>query len=78
MMGERTPETCRDVNKRQVIYRKKLLHLVGDLLELFRSLFAWELPYKTRNLRKDGRMEVTGRRGRRRKKLPNDPNKKGG
>jgi len=34
MMGVRTPETCRAVNKCQDIKLEKLLPLVGDLLEL--------------------------------------------
>ena len=35
MMGGRTPETCWAVNKRQDNKLKKLLHLVGDLFELY-------------------------------------------
>jgi hypothetical protein len=34
MMGEKTPETCLAVNKRQDNKMKKLLHHVGDLFEL--------------------------------------------
>jgi hypothetical protein len=34
MMGVRTPETSRVVNKRQDNKLEKLLHLVGDLFEL--------------------------------------------
>jgi hypothetical protein len=33
-MGVRTPETCRAVNKRQDNKLEKLLHLVGDLIEM--------------------------------------------
>jgi hypothetical protein len=35
MMGGRKPETCRAVNKRQDNKLEKLLHLVGDLFELY-------------------------------------------
>jgi hypothetical protein len=35
MMGEKTPETCRAVNKRQDIKLEELLHLVGDLFQLY-------------------------------------------
>ena len=35
MMGGRTPETCWAVNKRQDNKVKKLLHLDGDLFELY-------------------------------------------
>ena len=35
MMGVRTPETCCAVNKRQDNKLEKLLHLVGDLFELY-------------------------------------------
>jgi hypothetical protein len=35
MMGVRTPETCWAVNKRQDNKLEKLLHLSGDLLELY-------------------------------------------
>jgi hypothetical protein len=34
MMGGKTPETCRAVNKRQDNKLKKLLHQVGDLFDL--------------------------------------------
>jgi hypothetical protein len=34
MMGGKTPEKCRAVNKRQDNKAGKLLHLVGDLLKL--------------------------------------------
>jgi hypothetical protein len=35
MMGVRTPEICEAVNKRQDNKLEKLLHLVGDLFELY-------------------------------------------
>jgi len=35
MMGVRTPETCWAVNKRQDNKLEKMLHLVGDLFELY-------------------------------------------
>jgi hypothetical protein len=35
MMGVRTPETCCAVNKCQYNKLEKLLHLVGDLFELY-------------------------------------------
>jgi hypothetical protein len=35
MMGAKTPETCGAVNKRQANKLGKLLHLVGDLFELY-------------------------------------------
>jgi hypothetical protein len=35
MMGVRTPGTCLAVNKRQDNKLEKLLHLVGDLFELY-------------------------------------------
>ena len=35
MMGEETPETCRAVNKGQDNKLEELLHLVGDLFELY-------------------------------------------
>jgi hypothetical protein len=35
MMGVRTVETCWAVNKRQDNKLEKLLHLVGDLFELY-------------------------------------------
>jgi hypothetical protein len=35
MVGGKTPETCSAVNKRQDNKPKKLLHLVGDLFELY-------------------------------------------
>jgi len=35
MMGVRTPETCWAVNKRQDNKLENLLHLVGDLFELY-------------------------------------------
>jgi hypothetical protein len=35
MMGVKTPERCWAVNKRQANKLEKLLHLVGDLFELY-------------------------------------------
>jgi hypothetical protein len=35
MMGIRMPETCSAVNKRQDNKLEKLLHIVGDLYELY-------------------------------------------
>jgi hypothetical protein len=42
MMGVRTPKTCQTANKRQDNKLEKLLHLIGDLLELF-CWFLFEL-----------------------------------
>jgi hypothetical protein len=35
MKAGKTPETCRAVNKRQNNKKKKILHPVGDLFELY-------------------------------------------
>jgi hypothetical protein len=43
MMGVRTPETCRAVNKRQDNKLDKLLHLVGELFELYNNARAYKL-----------------------------------
>ena len=43
MMGVRTPETCWAVNKRQDNKLEKLLHLVGDLLELYDDARTYKL-----------------------------------
>jgi hypothetical protein len=39
MMGVMTPETCWAVNKRQDNKLGKLLHIIGDLFELFSPCF---------------------------------------
>jgi len=43
MMGMRTPETFRAVNKRQDNKLEKLLHLVGDLFELYDDAQTYKL-----------------------------------
>ena len=43
MMGVRTPETCWAVNKRQDNKLEKLLHLVGDLFELYDDARTYKL-----------------------------------
>jgi hypothetical protein len=43
MMGMRTPETCWAVNKCQVKKLEKLLHLVGDLFELYDDARTYKL-----------------------------------
>ena len=43
IMGVRTPETCWAVNKRQVKILEKLLHLVGDLSELYDDARTYKL-----------------------------------
>jgi len=42
MMGMRTPETCA-INKRQDNKLEKLLHLVGDLFELYDEAQTYKL-----------------------------------
>jgi len=41
--GVRTPETCWAVNKRQDNKLEKLLHLVGDLFELYDDVRTYKL-----------------------------------
>ena len=43
MMGVRTPETCSAVNNRQNNKLEKLLHLVGDLFELYDDAQTYKL-----------------------------------
>jgi len=43
MMGVKTPETCLTVNKRQDNKMEKLLHLVGDLFELYDDARTYKL-----------------------------------
>jgi hypothetical protein len=43
MMGVRTTETCWAVNKRQDNKLEKLLHLVGDLFELYGDARTYKL-----------------------------------
>jgi hypothetical protein len=43
MMGARTPETHSAVNKRQYNKLEKLLHLVGDLFELYDDARTYKL-----------------------------------
>ena len=43
MMGVRTPQTCSAVNKRQDNKLERLLHLVGDLFELYDDARTYEL-----------------------------------
>jgi hypothetical protein len=46
-MGVRAPETCWAVNKRQDNKLEKLLHLVGDLFELYDDARAYKLYMET-------------------------------
>jgi hypothetical protein len=43
MMGVGTPETCRAVTKPQDNKLEKLLHLVGDLFELYDDALTYKL-----------------------------------
>jgi hypothetical protein len=43
MMGVRTPGTCWAVNKREDNKLEKLLHLVGDLFELYDDAQTYKL-----------------------------------
>jgi hypothetical protein len=43
MMGLKTPETCWAVNKRLDNKLEKLLHLVGDLFELYHDVRTYKL-----------------------------------
>jgi len=43
MMGVRMPETCWAVNKRQDNKLEKLLHLVGDLFQLYDDAQTYKL-----------------------------------
>jgi len=52
MMGVRTPETCRAVNKRQDNKLEKLLRIVGDLFETC-SLFVRSLHKQCEGLHKN-------------------------
>jgi len=45
-MGEETPETCGAVNERQDNELKKLLHLVGDLFQLYDDARITNLKFK--------------------------------